>query len=345
MSCDNLSLKPFNTFGIDATAKQIILADTAEDLSQAWHTSKAAAVPFLLLGEGSNVLFLENYAGIVAINRLKGIRVSEDDEHWLLHIGAGENWHSLVEYTLKNGFSGLENLALIPGCVGSAPIQNIGAYGVELNQVCDYVEILNLESGETQHLTAEECQFGYRDSVFKHYYREGYAIVAVGLRLNKVWKPIMTYGDLTRLDPATVTPQEIFDSVCQMRRSKLPDPRQTGNAGSFFKNPVVSAELATSIAREFPQLPQYLQANDQVKLAAGWLIDQCELKGHRKGGAAVHRQQALVIINQENASGQDIVALAHEVRQRVGEKFNVWLEPEVRFIAALGEKDAVEVIA
>ncbi|WP_390902468.1 UDP-N-acetylmuramate dehydrogenase [Winslowiella toletana] len=345
MSRDINSLKPFNTFGIDANARKIILAETAEQLSEAWHESRSAAVPFLLLGEGSNVLFLECFAGIVAVNRLKGIKVTEDDDAWLLHVAAGENWHALVEYSLKNGFSGLENLALIPGCVGSAPIQNIGAYGVELNQICDYVDVLNLNSGEIEHIPAEACQFGYRDSVFKHHYREGYAIVAVGLRLKKAWKPVMTYGDLTRLDPSTVTPQEIFDSVCNMRRSKLPDPQVTGNAGSFFKNPVVSPEQAAGIASEFPQVPQYLQTDGQVKLAAGWLIDQCDLKGYCKGGAAVHRQQALVIINQQQATAEDIVALAHDIRQRVGDKFDVWLEPEVRFIGATGEKNAVEVIA
>ncbi|MCU5771615.1 UDP-N-acetylmuramate dehydrogenase [Erwiniaceae bacterium BAC15a-03b] len=345
MSRETHSLKSFNTFGIDASAQQITIAETVAELSDAWEASQKAQLPFLLLGEGSNVLFLENYAGVVVVNRLKGIKVTEDDEAWYLHVGAGENWHELVEYSLKNGFSGLENLALIPGCVGSAPIQNIGAYGVELNQVCDYVDVLNLRSGEIEHIGAAECQFGYRDSVFKHHYRDGYAIVAVGLRLNKVWQPVMTYGELTKLDPAKVTPQEIFDGVCQMRRSKLPDPQVTGNAGSFFKNPVVDAEQAATIASEFPTMPQYLQANGQVKLAAGWLIDQCALKGHSNGGAAVHRQQALVIINQQNATGRDIVLLAHEIRQRVGEKFNVWLEPEVRFMGATGEKDAVEVIA
>ncbi|MBP2169250.1 UDP-N-acetylmuramate dehydrogenase [Erwinia toletana] len=345
MSRDTHSLKSFNTFGIDASAQQITIAETVAELSEAWEASQKAQLPFLLLGEGSNVLFLENYTGVVVVNRLKGIKVTEDDDAWYLHVGAGENWHGLVEYSLKNGFSGLENLALIPGCVGSAPIQNIGAYGVELNQVCDYVDVLNLRSGEIEHIYAAECQFGYRDSVFKHHYRDGYAIVAVGLRLNKVWQPVMTYGELTKLDPATVTPQEIFDGVCQMRRSKLPDPQVTGNAGSFFKNPVVSAEQAATIASEFPNIPQYLQTTGQVKLAAGWLIDQCALKGYSNGGAAVHRQQALVIINQQNATGQDIVSLAHEIRQRVGEKFNVWLEPEVRFMGATGEKDAVEVIA
>ncbi|WP_437611689.1 UDP-N-acetylmuramate dehydrogenase [Erwinia sp. V71] len=345
MSREINSLKSFHTFGIDARAYQITIAETAEALCQAWHASQQAGRPFLLLGEGSNVLFLENYAGIVAINRLKGIQISEESDAWHLHVAAGENWHSLVEYTLDKGLAGLENLALIPGCAGSAPIQNIGAYGVEFNQVCAYVDVLNLQSGETTRIDAQDCQFGYRDSVFKHRYREGYAIVAVGLRLNKAWQPVMTYGELTRLDPATVTARDIFASVCQMRRSKLPDPRVTGNAGSFFKNPVVNVDLAATIAAEFPQMPRYPQANGQVKLAAGWLIDQCALKGYCLGGAAVHRQQALVLINQENATGQDIVALAHHVRQRVGEKFNVWLEPEVRFIAAAGEQDAVEVIA
>ena len=345
MSREINSLKSFHTFGIDATAYQIIIAETVEALSLAWHQSQKAELPFLLLGEGSNVLFLENYTGIVAINRLKGIEITERTDAWHLHVAAGENWHGLVEYTLEKGLAGLENLALIPGCVGSAPIQNIGAYGVELNQVCEYVDVLELNSGEMTRIDAKDCQFGYRDSVFKHHYREGYAIVAVGLRLNKLWQPVMTYGELTKLDPATVTAQEIFTSVCQMRRSKLPDPRVTGNAGSFFKNPLVAAELAATLADEYPAMPRYPQADGQVKLAAGWLIDQCELKGYRLGGASVHRQQALVLINQEGATGQDIVALAHHVRQRVGEKFNVWLEPEVRFIAAVGEQDAVEVIA
>ncbi len=345
MSREINSLKSFHTFGIDATAYQIIIAETTEALSHAWHQSQKAELPFLLLGEGSNVLFLENYTGIVAINRLKGIEIAERADAWHLHVAAGENWHALVEHTLEKGLAGLENLALIPGCVGSAPIQNIGAYGVELNQVCEYVDILNLQSGEMSRIDAQNCQFGYRDSVFKHHYREGYAIVAVGLRLNKLWQPVMTYGELTKLNSATVTAREIFTSVCQMRRSKLPDPRVTGNAGSFFKNPLVSAELAAIIADKFPNMPRYPQDDGQVKLAAGWLIDQCELKGYRHGGAAVHLQQALVLINQDNATGHDIVALAHHVRQRVGEKFNVWLEPEVRFIASMGEQDAVEVIA
>jgi UDP-N-acetylmuramate dehydrogenase len=194
-------------------------------------------------------------------------------------------------------------------------------------------------------LTAEQCHFGYRDSIFKHEYQDRYVIVAVGLRLAKNWKPVLTYGDLTRLDPATATAREVFESVCHMRMTKLPDPKVNGNAGSFFKNPVISGENAKAFLAGWPAAPHYPQADGSVKLAAGWLIDQCQLKGATKGGAAVHRQQALVLINQGNATGSDVVQLAHHVRQCVGEKFNVWLEPEVRFIGRTGEVNAVETIA
>ncbi|HBV39953.1 MAG TPA: UDP-N-acetylenolpyruvoylglucosamine reductase, partial [Erwinia sp.] len=231
------------------------------------------------------------------------------------------------------------------GCTGSAPIQNIGAYGVELKDVCEYVDIVHLPEGNISRLSAQTCQFGYRDSIFKHQYQSGYAIVAVGLILKKQWSPVITYGDLSQLSPATVTPVQVFDAVCAMRSSKLPNPAETGNAGSFFKNPVVAAEQAAVIAAAWPDMPRYPQADGSVKLAAGWLIDRCDLKGYNVGGAAVHQNQALVLINKNRATSDDIVALAHEVRQRVGQKFNVWLEPEVRFIGAEGEQDAVGVIA
>lgn len=345
MSSPLHSLKPFNTFNLNASAKNIVIATTAQELRTAWQESQQQRQPVLLLGEGSNVLFLENFNGTVIVNRLKGIEIKESESAWHLHVGAGENWHQLVQFSLHKGLAGLENLAMIPGCVGSAPIQNIGAYGVELKSVCEYVDLLHLSTGETERLTAQACQFGYRDSIFKHQYLAGYAIVAVGLCLKKQWHPVMSYGDLTQLAPETVTPQQIYDAVCQMRRSKLPNPQEVGNAGSFFKNPVVSAAQAQQIAAEYPAAPLYAQPDGKVKLAAGWLIDRCDLKGFTLGGAAVHRQQALVLINQDCASGSDIVALAHEVRQRVGKKFNVWLEPEVRFIGAQGEQDAVGAIS
>lgn len=345
MSRQQYSLKPWNTFGIDAYANRISVAESAEALCQCWQQSTQQNEPVLLLGEGSNVLFLQDFAGQVLINRIKGISITETAEAWLLHVGAGENWHQLVKTTLDKGLAGLENLAMIPGCVGSAPIQNIGAYGVELEQVCEYVDIVSLNDGTYQRLTVAECKFGYRDSIFKHRYRAGYAIVAVGFRLKKNWQPILSYGDLRNLDPLAVTARQVFDAVCQMRRSKLPAPEIIGNAGSFFKNPLVSAELAARLRNQYPDIPQYLQESGEVKLAAGWLIDRCSLKGFCLGGAAVHEKQALVLINKGTASGQDIVDLARTVRQRVAEKFNVWLEPEVRFIVAQGETDAVEAIA
>lgn len=339
------SLKPFNTFGIQASASHLVIAQTVQQLGEAWREAVTAQQPVLILGEGSNVLFLEDFSGTVIVNRIAGIEVTEKDDAWYLHVGAGENWHHLVEHTLTKGMSGLENLALIPGCVGSSPIQNIGAYGVELKQVCDYVDCIDLRNGERQRLSNAQCRFGYRDSIFKHDYQDNFAIIAVGLCLPKTWQPVLTYGDLVKLDPATVTPQQVFDSVCHMRTTKLPDPRISGNAGSFFKNPIIPAEIAAELLSAYSTVPNYPQADGSTKLAAGWLIDQCQLKGYQVGGAAVHRQQALVLINEEHATSLDVVNLAHYIRQRVGEKFNVWLEPEVRFIGSKGEVSAVETIA
>ncbi|WP_061707569.1 UDP-N-acetylmuramate dehydrogenase [Pseudenterobacter timonensis] len=341
----NHSLKPWNTFGIQRNAKQLVRAENIQQLLDVWRNATENGEPVLILGEGSNVLFLEDFAGTVIINRLMGIKVEERADSWHLHVGAGENWHQLVQFTLENGMAGLENLALIPGCAGSSPIQNIGAYGIELKHVCEYVDCVELATGDALRLTAAQCRFGYRDSIFKHEYQDRYVIVAIGLRLAKRWQPVLTYGDLTRLDPLTVTPREVFDAVCHMRMTKLPDPKVHGNAGSFFKNPVIGSKTAGKLLAQWPSAPHYPQADGSVKLAAGWLIDQCQLKGATQGGAAVHQQQALVLINQDQATSEDVVRLAHYVRQRVGEKFNVWLEPEVRFIGRTGEVNAVETIA
>lgn len=345
MSIQLPSLKADNTLGLDVSTQKRIVAETSEDILKAWQLSQIERASFLILGEGSNVLFMENFNGTVVINRLKGVEIYEGTECWKIHVGAGENWHQLVKSTLEKGIPGLENLALIPGTVGSAPIQNIGAYGVEFKDACEYVDVLNLRSGDTERLHRDECQFAYRDSIFKHHYQSGYAIVAVGLKLDKHWKPVLTYGELKTLNPATINAWEVFNAVCKMRQSKLPDPAVIGNVGSFFKNPVISHEKATGLLSRFPDMPHYPQASGEVKVAAGWLIDQCQLKGFKVGGAAVHQQQALVLINVDNATPQDVVALAKTVRLQVGEKFEVWLEPEVRFIQARGECNAVEVIS
>jgi UDP-N-acetylmuramate dehydrogenase len=345
MSNPQISLKPCNTFHIDAKAQNIINADSVEKLLSAWQAATLMQQDILLMGEGSNMLFLEDFNGTVILNRIKGIRCLETSTHWLLEVGAGENWHQLVCYTLAQGIKGLENLALIPGCVGSAPIQNIGAYGIELKHVCNYVDVVNLRTGKMTRLSQEECQFGYRESIFKHQYREGFAVIAVGFILSKAWQPILSYGDLRNLNASTATAQDVFEAVCHMRRSKLPDPAVTGNAGSFFKNPVVSQEILEKIQHEFPEIPAYPQSNGDTKLAAGWLIEKCDLKGYVQGEAAVHAQQALVLINRGQASGEEIRALAKHVRETVGARFNIWLEPEVRFIAAHGEVNAVEALS
>ncbi|HBC9558451.1 TPA: UDP-N-acetylmuramate dehydrogenase, partial [Escherichia coli] len=253
----NHSLKAWNTFGIDQQTNELVCAENEQQLLNAWQSANASHHPVLILGEGSNVLFLDTFQGTVIVNRIKGIEITEQPDAWHLHVGAGENWHQLVCYALEHNMPGLENLALIPGCVGSSPIQNIGAYGVELQRVCEYVDCIALATGKHLRVSATECRFGYRDSIFKHEYQDRFAIVAVGLRLPKQWQPVLTYGDLTRLDPTTVTPQQVFDSVCHMRTTKLPDPKVNGNAGSFFKNPVVTGNIAQEFLAKFPTAPHY----------------------------------------------------------------------------------------
>lgn len=339
------NLQPFHTFHLPVSACEIIEAQSVEQLQQAWLKAKSENLPVLFLGQGSNMLFLEDFQGMVIINRLLGIEHQQDEDFHYLHVKGGENWHQLVKWSLQQGIQGLENLALIPGCAGSAPIQNIGAYGVEFKDVCDYVEVLNLNTQESFRLKADECEFGYRESIFKHRYQQGYVITAVGLKLAKNWQPVLKYGSLVDFDPRTVTAQQIFEEVCHIRQSKLPNPDEFGNAGSFFKNPVVSAAQFEQIEKQFKNLPHFPQADGTVKLAAGWLIDQCGLKGFQIGGAAVHEKQALVLINKQQATGQDVLHLAHHVRQTVAQKFGVNLQPEVRFIGANGEVESEKAIA
>lgn len=339
------SLLSFNTFGIAANAENIVEITELSQFHAAWRNAQDAGQPVLVLGQGSNVLFLKDFRGTVLVNRLQGIEHKEDANFHYLHVNGGENWHHLVEWSLEQGIFGLENLALIPGCAGSAPVQNIGAYGVEFKDVCDYVEVLDLAQNKTFRLTNAECRFGYRDSVFKHRYGDDFIVVAIGLKLSKNWKPVLKYGALNELDPSAVSAKRVFDEVCAIRRAKLPDPQQIGNAGSFFKNPIVTEEQYQTLRAEYPTMPCYQQSDGFVKLAAGWLIDQCRLKGYQLGGAAVHEKQALVLVNKGNATGSDVVELAHHIRQAVAAKFDVYLVPEVRFIGENGEVNAENTIS
>ncbi|MFP3013298.1 MAG: UDP-N-acetylmuramate dehydrogenase [Arsenophonus sp. NC-QC1-MAG3] len=338
-------LKNYNTFSLSAKAKEIYSASSIEELLILWKNARLKGWPVLLLGGGSNVLFISDFDGLVILNRITALKITESSQEWFIHVGAGNNWHQLVEVLIRNGIYGLENMALIPGSVGAAPVQNIGAYGMEFKDICDYVDIVNLNNGKQYCLDVPACKFGYRDSIFKHKYRENFAVVSVGLKLNKLWKPILTYIGLTSLVSQTVTAETIFDIVCKIRQSKLPNPFLIGNAGSFFKNPIISNIAANKIKASYSLCPEYSQIDGTVKLSAGWLIDQCDLKGYQYGGAAVHMEQALVLINKNNATGEDIVYLARYIRKKVIEKFSIKLEPEVRFIGKYGEVNAMDTIS
>ncbi|MFM4901042.1 UDP-N-acetylmuramate dehydrogenase [Aeromonas hydrophila] len=338
------SLLTLNTLALDAHCRWLAEVERIDDLPQLVANPELAGLPRLVLGGGSNVLFCDDFAGVVVLNRLKGITLHDEGDHWLLHVAAGENWHELVCHSLQQGWFGLENLALIPGTVGAAPVQNIGAYGVELASVCAYVEAFSWQSGQLERIEAADCGFGYRDSIFKHACQDSHFITAVGLRLAKAWQPVAGYGPLAALGEQ-LTAQAIFDTVCATRMAKLPDPAVLGNAGSFFKNPVVTAAQADRLKQQYPHMPCYPTADGQAKLAAGWLIDQCGLKGFAIGRAAVHQEQALVLVNLGGASAMELIALAAHVHDSVEQKFGVLLEHEVRFMGRSGETWLDEVLS
>ncbi|WP_068544305.1 UDP-N-acetylmuramate dehydrogenase [Thalassotalea crassostreae] len=334
MHYQNYSLEQLNSFALKANAKSVVIAESVDAVRQ---FSEQLPEQFYILGGGSNSLFIDNYQGTIFCPNIKGIEISETNEDYLLHVSSGEDWHDLVEYCLANNMPGLENLALIPGNCGAAPIQNIGAYGVELAHFCDYVQWFDFQTNKEVRLTAEQCQFGYRDSIFKGALKNKGVIIAIGLRLTKKWQPTLKYQGLNQLGE-TPTAKQVFDAVVNIRQSKLPDPEVLPNAGSFFKNPVVSHQVYAKIKAQYEQVPAYPANGCDMKLAAGWLIEQSGLKGVSIGGAAVHTLQALVLVNKNNATGQDVVALAQHVQRVVNEKFNVMLEPEVRVIGESGEQ-------
>ncbi|SIT41869.1 UDP-N-acetylenolpyruvoylglucosamine reductase [Paraburkholderia ribeironis] len=335
------SLKAHNTFGFDVCAQFACRIEREDQLMAAVRDPRAAGLPRLVLGGGSNVVLTGDFAGLVLLVGLQGRRVvREDADAWYVEAAGGEPWHEFVAWTLSQGLPGLENLALIPGTVGAAPIQNIGAYGLEMCERFASLRAVELATGDLVELDAEACQFGYRDSFFKREGRDRFVITAVTFRLPKVWQPRAGYADLARelaaggyvgsADPAGQQPtaQAIFDAVVAVRRAKLPDPLQLGNAGSFFKNPVVDAGLFETLKLREPDVVSYLQQDGRVKLAAGWLIDRCGWKGRAMGAAAVHERQALVLVNRGGASGAEVLALAQAVQRDVLTRFGVELEAE-----------------
>jgi len=335
------SLKPYNTFGVDYSCTDLVFVNTKGELITLCSKLFNEGKPYLVLGGGSNILLTENYLGTVVKVCSKGIVCHEDDEFFYLSVEAGEEWHQLVEYCLSASMPGLENLALIPGTVGAAPIQNIGAYGVEFMEICDWVEFVDLRNGELTRYGADECRFSYRESIFKGALKGLAVITRVGIKLAKNWQPNLSYGPLKGFDLARVMPNEIFDCICNVRSEKLPDPKLIGNAGSFFKNPVISFLRYQELIKKYPSLVGYPLANGSVKLAAGWLIDNAGLKGVSVGDAAVHDQQALVLINRGQATGTDILQLAVQVIETIKIKFGVTLEAEPRVVDARGERKLV----
>lgn len=331
----NVSVRPFNTFGVEASAALFARVRSLEELQRVLADRRVADAPLLVLGGGSNVLFTDDFDGCLLKIEIPGVQRDDDDSHWLIRVGAGENWHDIVAGLIDENLPGLENLALIPGSVGAAPIQNIGAYGVELAERFHSLQVWDSPTETLQTLTADECGFGYRDSAFK---REPAPrlIVNVTLALPRKWVPVIGYADVANelRDRSVAQPQarDIFDAVVAIRRRKLPDPARVGNAGSFFKNPVISRQQRSALIERHPSLVSYDIGGGRYKLAAGWLIDACGLKGTVRGRAAVYEKQALVLVNLGGATGAEILALAREVQEAVSARFNIELEPELRII-------------
>ncbi|EGB96886.1 UDP-N-acetylmuramate dehydrogenase [Pseudomonas juntendi] len=329
---EQVSLKPYNTFGIDVKARYFSQARNDLHVRQALSQAQRLALPVLVIGGGSNLLLTRDIDALVLHMASQGRRVlSDDGEHVVVEAEAGEPWHPFVQWTLAQGFCGLENLSLIPGTVGAAPMQNVGAYGVEIKDVFVGLTALDRETGELRDFALADCAFGYRDSVFKR--NPGrWLILRVRFALSRTLHAHLDYGPVRqRLAEQGVTEptaQAISDAICSIRREKLPDPAELGNAGSFFKNPVVSAECVARIRAQYPGVVAYPQADGQVKLAAGWLIEQAGWKGYREGDAGVHRLQSLVLVNYGQASGAQMHALARRIQADILERFGVELEME-----------------
>jgi UDP-N-acetylmuramate dehydrogenase len=334
---NNKSLKAFNTFGINAHCKLFTVARNGDDIKAFIRDKALNNQPWLILGGGSNVLFTEDFNGLVIKNELKGIEIVEESSaHARLKIMSGEVWHQVVLFAVERGLGGIENLSLIPGTAGAAPMQNIGAYGVELEQVFESLEAINLETGEIENFNREQCRFGYRESIFKHEARGKYFILSITLDLKKKSILHTEYGAIQEVlkeegisDP---TIKDVSQAVISIRQSKLPNPTELGNAGSFFKNPEIEPSHYQKLKKDYPAMPGYEVENGKIKVPAGWLIEQCGWKGKRVGNTGSHARQALVLVNYGGASGKEIIRLARDIQASVHAKFGIDINPEVNII-------------
>lgn len=331
----NMSLRTLNTFGIDAQADAYLPIASAAQLAAVREDAALASMPRLLLGGGSNIVLTGDFHGLVLHSCSRGIAmVDEQGDTVRVRAAAGEAWQTLVEWTLQHQLAGLENLSLIPGSVGAAPIQNIGAYGTEVASTIDAVTVFDFDSGACKSLDRSACAFGYRDSIFKRALRERVMILDVTFLLTRRWQPNLRYAELADALASVAAPtmQQVSAAVCAIRRRKLPDPAVIGNAGSFFKNPVIECAQRDQLLARFPTLVSHDQPDGKTKIAAAWLIDQCGWKGRSLGAAGVHQYQPLVLVNRGGACGADIVRLAESIAADVWQRFSVRLEPEPVFV-------------
>lgn len=338
---ENISIKPYNTFGISVVAKFFSEFNTTDELSKLLEFNQPqtpdSKPQTLILGGGSNLLFTQDFDGLVLKNEIKGIKeIKEDEHHVYVQVGAGENWHQFVLHCIKKGWAGVENLSLIPGNVGASPMQNIGAYGVEIKEVFYSLEAYHIKDKRIVNFSLNDCEFGYRESVFKGKLKNQFVITDVTYRLNKIPNYNISYGaieqELEKMGIKDLSLQAVSQAVINIRSSKLPNPDVIGNAGSFFKNPEISSHEFHELTRMFPGIVGYNLRNGNVKLAAGWLIEQCGWKGYRKADAGCHQKQALVLVNYGNAKGSEIYDLSEEILQSVKKKFNIALEREVNIV-------------
>ena len=332
----NYSLKNYNTFGIPAKAKYFTSFSSEEELIDLLQNNICKTEPLFILGGGSNILLTQDFEGIVLANNIKGINIISENEHnTSIAVGAGEVWHDFVLWSINKNLSGIENLALIPGLVGASPMQNIGAYGTEVKDVITRVSYIEIESGLKKEIRNSECDFGYRNSIFKEELKGQVVITEVVYKLSKTPLNNIKYGAITeelkrlKKEPS---PASITQAVINIRSSKLPDPKVLGNSGSFFKNPIIETSKFEELKKEFPEMVGYTISENKTKIAAGWLIDNAGLKGYRKADAGVHKNQALVLVNYGNASGTEIINLAKKVQQKVKEKYGISIEPEVNIL-------------
>jgi UDP-N-acetylmuramate dehydrogenase len=327
------SLKKMNTFGVEAKCSKLLFADNTQDVLTWLNAENIGIRDILVLGEGSNILFVSDWPGVVIKPRMASVQLSsETDTEVLLRVGAGYNWDDFVAYTVANGYSGIENLSLIPGTVGAAPVQNIGAYGCEVSEYIEAVEVIDLEQRKVQIFKAVDCAFAYRYSVFKDFPHR-FMVSYVTFRLSKTPIFKLDYGNLEQsLEGLEITPRAVREAVIKIRNTKLPDPLKIGSAGSFFKNPILSAVQASQLEDTYPNVVQFPLPNGEVKISAGWLIEKMGFKGYRIGDAGVYDKQALVIVNYGKALGTDVYALAMSVRSAVLKEFGVMLENEVNIV-------------